>query len=42
MKYVLIGIVLLTLPLLGLCQAIVGSSAVSIPMTVIMVVAGFR
>jgi hypothetical protein len=41
MKYVLIGIVFLTLPLLGLCQAIVGSVAVSIPMTVIMVVAGF-
>ena len=41
MKYVLIGIVLLTLPLLGLYQAIIGNFAVSIPMTVIMVVAGF-
>jgi putative OPT family oligopeptide transporter len=41
MKYVLIGIALFTLPLLGLYQAIVGSFVVSIPMTVIMVVAGF-
>ena len=41
MKYVLIGIVLFALPLLGLYQAIVGNLAVSIPMTIIMVVAGF-
>jgi putative OPT family oligopeptide transporter len=41
MKYVLIGIGLFTLPLLGLYQAIVGNFAVSVPMTVIMVVAGF-
>jgi uncharacterized oligopeptide transporter (OPT) family protein len=41
MKYVLIGIALFTLPLLGLYQAIVGNFIVSIPMTVIMVVAGF-
>ena len=41
MKWVLIGIVLFTLPLFGLYQAIVGSLAVSIPMTIIMIVAGF-
>ena len=41
MKGVLIGIVLFTLPLFGLYQAIVGSLAVSIPMTIIMIVAGF-
>jgi putative OPT family oligopeptide transporter len=41
MKSVLIGIVLFTLPLLALYQAIVGTLAVSLPMTVIMVVMGF-
>lgn len=41
MKSVLIGIVLFTLPLLALYQTIVGSLAVSLPMTIIMVVAGF-
>jgi len=41
MKSVLIGILLFTLPLLALYQVIVGSLAVSIPMTVIMIVAGF-
>jgi putative OPT family oligopeptide transporter len=41
MKPVLIGIVLFALPLLFLYQAIVGSFAVSVPMTVIMIVAGF-
>ena len=41
MKSVLIGIVLFTLPLLALYQVIVGSFAVSLPMTVIMIVAGF-
>ena len=41
MRGVLIGIVLFTLPLFGLYQAIVGSLAVSIPMTIIMIVAGF-
>ena len=41
MKGVLIGIVLFTLPLLVLYQNIVGSFAVSIPMTIIMIVAGF-
>ncbi|HUQ51399.1 MAG TPA: oligopeptide transporter, OPT family [Gammaproteobacteria bacterium] len=41
MKGVLIGIVLFTLPLLALYQSIVGSFAVSVPMTIIMIVAGF-
>jgi putative OPT family oligopeptide transporter len=41
MKPVLIGIVLFALPLLFLYQAIVGSFLVSVPMTVIMIVAGF-
>ncbi|HPF25282.1 MAG: oligopeptide transporter, OPT family [Steroidobacteraceae bacterium] len=41
MKWVLIGIVLFTLPLWWLYQNIVGSLVVSVPMTVIMVVAGF-
>ena len=41
MKSVLIGIVLFTLPLWALYQTIVGSLGVSLPMTIIMVVAGF-
>ena len=41
MKWVLIGIVLFTLPLLLLYQNIVGSFAVSLPMAIIMIVAGF-
>ncbi len=41
MKYILIGLVVFTLPLALLYQAIVGSFAVSIPMTIIMIVAGF-
>ncbi len=41
MKWVLIGIVLFTLPLLMLYQNIVGSLAVSLPMAIIMIVAGF-
>jgi putative OPT family oligopeptide transporter len=41
MKWVLIGIVLFTLPLLVLYQNIVGSFAISVPMTIIMIVAGF-
>src|SRR5690606_20416157 len=41
MKWVLVGIVLFTLPLLVLYQNIVGSFAVSLPMTIIMVVSGF-
>jgi len=38
---VLIGIVLFTLPLLFLYQNIVGSFAVSVPMAIIMIIAGF-
>lgn len=41
MRWVLIGVVLLTLPIFVLYQVIVGSLAVSLPMTIIMVVAGF-
>ncbi len=41
MKWVLVCIVLFTLPLLALYQVIVGTLAVSLPMTVIMIVAGF-
>jgi putative OPT family oligopeptide transporter len=41
MNYILGGLVLFTLPLLALYQTIVGSWGVSIPMTVIMIVAGF-
>ena len=41
MKWILIGIVLFTLPLFVLYQNIVGSLAVSLPMTIIMIVAGF-
>lgn len=41
MKWVLIGIVLFTLPLLLLYQNIVGSIAVSLPMAIIMIIAGF-
>jgi putative OPT family oligopeptide transporter len=41
MKPVLIGIVLFALPLLFLYQAIVASFTVSVPMTIIMIVAGF-
>jgi putative OPT family oligopeptide transporter len=41
MKWVLVGIMLFTLPLLALYQVIVGTLAVSLPMTVIMIVAGF-
>jgi len=41
MRSVLIGILLFTLPLWALYQAIVGSLAVSLPMTVIMIVTGF-
>ena len=41
MKAVLIGVVLFTLPLLALYQSIVGSLSVSLPMTIIMIVAGF-
>lgn len=41
MKSVLIGIVLFTLPLAALYQTIVGNLAVSLPMTIVMVVTGF-
>lgn len=41
MKWMIIALVLFTLPLLGLYQEIVGLWHVSIPMTVIMIVAGF-
>jgi putative OPT family oligopeptide transporter len=41
MKWVLIGVVLFTLPLAVLYHGIVGDLAVSLPMTIIMVVAGF-
>jgi putative OPT family oligopeptide transporter len=41
MNYILGGLLLFTLPLLALYQTIVGSWGVSIPMTVIMIVAGF-
>jgi putative OPT family oligopeptide transporter len=41
MKWMLIGVVVFVLPLLALYQAIVGSWAVSVPMTIVMIVAGF-
>ncbi|MFC4310230.1 OPT family oligopeptide transporter [Steroidobacter flavus] len=41
MKAVLIGLIAFTLPLAGLYHAIVQNYAVSIPMTLIMIVAGF-
>ena len=41
MKWMLVALVLCTLPLLGLYQAIVGQWHVSIPMTIIMILAGF-
>lgn len=41
MKWIGIGLILFTLPLLVLYQMIVGQWHVSVPMTVIMVVAGF-
>ncbi|GAE52342.1 OPT family oligopeptide transporter [Xanthomonas arboricola] len=41
MKWMLAALVLCTLPLLGLYQAIVQQWHVSIPMTIIMIVAGF-
>jgi putative OPT family oligopeptide transporter len=41
MTYVLVGIVLFTLPLAALYQAIVGDLGIAVTMTVIMIVAGF-
>ncbi len=41
MKWIFIGLIAFTLPLLGLYQSIVGDWLVSAPMTLIMIVAGF-
>jgi putative OPT family oligopeptide transporter len=41
MKWILVGVVLFTIPLWMLYQSIVGSILVSLPMTIIMIVAGF-
>lgn len=41
MKWMLVALVLFVLPLLALYQAIVGNWGVSVPMTIIMIVAGF-
>jgi putative OPT family oligopeptide transporter len=41
MKWMLIGVVVFVLPLLGLYQAIVGQWLVSIPMAIVMIIAGF-
>jgi putative OPT family oligopeptide transporter len=41
MKYIVIGLILFTLPLLWLYQSIVQQWSASIPMTIIMIVAGF-
>jgi putative OPT family oligopeptide transporter len=41
MKWILVGVVLFTVPLWLLYQNIVGSVAVSLPMAIIMVIAGF-
>ncbi|MEL1263721.1 OPT family oligopeptide transporter [Pseudoxanthomonas putridarboris] len=41
MKWMLIALVLFVIPLLGLYQTIVGQWHVSVPMTIIMIVAGF-
>ncbi len=41
MKWMLIGVVVFVLPLLALYQAIVGDWMVSVPMAVVMIVAGF-
>ena len=41
MRYILIGVVIFALPLMFLYQAIVDQWMVSIPMTIIMIVAGF-
>jgi putative OPT family oligopeptide transporter len=41
MKWMLIGVGVFVLPLLGLYQAIVGQWTVSIPMTIVMILAGF-
>jgi len=41
MRYILVGTLIFVLPLLALYQAIVGQWLVSLPMTIIMIVAGF-
>jgi putative OPT family oligopeptide transporter len=41
MKWMLVALVLFVLPLLGLYQAVVGQWSVSVPMTIIMIIAGF-
>ena len=41
MKWMLVALVLFVMPLLALYQAIVGQWLVSVPMTIIMIVAGF-
>jgi len=41
MKWMLVALLLFVLPLAGLYQAIVGQWMVSVPMTIIMIVAGF-
>jgi putative OPT family oligopeptide transporter len=41
MKYIALGLVLFTLPLLALYQSIVHQWTASVPMTIIMIVAGF-
>jgi putative OPT family oligopeptide transporter len=41
MKYIIIGLILFTVPLLALYQNIVGQWSVSVPMTFIMIIAGF-
>jgi len=41
MRFILIGLVIFVIPLMLLYQAIVGQWLVSIPMTIIMIVAGF-
>jgi putative OPT family oligopeptide transporter len=41
MKWMLVALLLFVVPLLGLYQAIVQNWAVSVPMTIIMIVAGF-
>jgi putative OPT family oligopeptide transporter len=41
MKWMLIGVVVFVLPLLALYQAIVGDWMVSVPMTLVMIIAGF-
>src|SRR5690349_3848835 len=41
MKWMLIGVVLFVLPLLGLYQAIVHDWFVSVPMAIVMIIAGF-